>query len=89
MKELHLPLNIDLITMQCKPEEDFEIYSYMDFNRKKIEVFVNDEVPIKINVDKIAKKRLNIKNFWNEVQDVKFKVDFAKDEFIVIYYIKD
>ena len=89
MKELHLPLNIDLITMQCKPDDNFEIYSYMDFNRKKIEVFVNDEVPIKINVDKIAKKRLNIKNFWNEVQDVKFKVDFAKDELIVIYYIKD
>ena len=89
MKELHLPLNIDLITMQCKPDDNFQIYSYIDFNRKKLEVYVNDEQPIKINIEKLAKKRLNIKNFWDKVQDVKFQVDFTKEEFAAIYYIKD
>jgi len=84
---LHLDLDINLINMQCTPDKDFTIYGYMDFNRKKFETYINNEVPLKLNVEKLAKKRLNIKNFWKEVQDVKFIVDFEKSEFILEYHL--
>jgi len=88
-KSLQLDLDINLITMQCTPNDDFTIYGYMDFKRKKFETYINDEVKLKLNVEKLAKKRLNIKDFWEDVQDVKFHVDFTKSEFSVIYYTKD
>jgi len=82
-----LVLNTDVITMQCNVDENFEIFAYMDFNRKKFLTYTNNEVPFKLNVEKLAKKRLNIKDFWKEVQDVRFKVNFEKNEFILDYYL--
>jgi len=88
-KFLSLVLNTDVITMQVNVGEDFEIFSYMDFNRKKFLTYTGDEVPFKLNVEKLAKKRLNIKDFWKEVNDVKFIVDFKKQEFTLNYYMAE
>ena len=46
-KSLQLDLDINLITMQCTPNDDFTIYGYMDFKRKKFETYINDEVKLK------------------------------------------
>ena len=80
-------LGTDVITMQCKVDDDFEIFAYMDFNRKKFLTYTNDEVPFKLNVEKLGKKKLNIKDFWKDVESVKFRIDFKTEEFILDYYM--
>jgi len=86
---MSLVLSTDVITMQAKVDDDFHIYSYMDFNRKKFLTYTGDEVPFKLNVEKLAKKRLSIKDFWANVIDVKFVVDFKKQEFTLNYYMAE
>jgi len=80
-------LNIDVLTMQCKVDDDFHLYSYMDHNRKKFHTFYADEKVVKLNVEKLAKKRLGIKKFWEEVSDVRMYCDFGKEEFRLDYYL--
>ena len=67
---------IDLSTVSMQSSEPIkEIYCYRDFNRKKTEVFINDEIPIKLNIEKIAKKRLGIENYWKDVKDIFLKIE--------------
>ena len=74
METKELIIGIDTIQMQSKEKID-QIYMYRDFNRKKTDVFINDEVPVKLNIEKLAKKRLNIKDYWNDVLDVFLKIE--------------
>ena len=34
-----------------------------------------------------SKKKLNIKDFWKDVESVKFRIDFKTEEFILDYYM--
>jgi hypothetical protein len=82
-----ITLNSDVLSMQCNVTDDFHLYSYMDFNTKKFVTMYDDEKVVKLNVEKLAKKRLQISKFWEEVQDVRFEVDFQKEEFKLHYYL--
>lgn len=83
-KHVDLILNIDVITMQVdKPEN---LYMYMDYNNKKVSVFIDDEIPVKINIEKLAKKRLNIKDFWTDIIDVTLRPDYEKRELLIRYF---
>ena len=62
-----------------------DLYIYMDFLRKKVTVFYNEEKPVKLNIEKLAKKRLGIKNFWVEVRDVKFSISKDKETLEINY----
>jgi hypothetical protein len=69
-----LQLNLDTVEIQTN-EPITDLYLYRDFNRRKTTVYVNDEIPVKLNVEKLAKKRLGIKNYWNDVIDIKLKIE--------------
>ena len=56
-------------------EDMTDLYAYMDFTKKKISVYYNDEKPLKLNIEKIAKKRLNVKDFWKDISDVRLLID--------------
>lgn len=62
-----------------------DLYIYMDFNSKRILPFYNNEKRLKLNIEKLAKKRLQIKNFWQEVQDVRFVISKDKETLEIHY----
>jgi len=84
-----LTLDSKIITDQCIVDEDFQLYSYMDHNTKTFKTFYNDELPIKLNIEKIAKKKMNIKNFFKEVDDVRMKLNLEAEKLYLDFYIKD
>ena len=79
-------IDIDINTIQMQLNEPLtDLYIYRDFNRKKTTVYANDEIPIKLNIEKLAKRRINIKDYWNEVLDVGFQIDKKSNTLRVIY----
>ncbi len=79
-------LSLDLSTIAAQTTEPIEdIYVYMDHVHKRVLVHYNDEKALKLNIVKLGLKRLNIKDFWNEIIDVKITIS---DNFVVLTYIE-
>ena len=81
-----LTLQIPMSTINMQLQEPLtDLYLYMDFIHQKVMVFYNEERKINLNIEKLAKKRLNIKKFWQEIRDVKLKITKDKETLEIIY----
>ena len=79
-------IDIDINTIQMQLDEPLtDLYIYRDFNRRKTTVYANDEIPVKLNIEKLAKRRLNITDYWNDILDVGFKIDKNTNTLRIIY----
>ena len=81
-------IDIDINTIQMQLDEPLtDLYIYRDFNRMKTVVYANDEIPIKLNIEKLAKRRLDIKDYWNDILDVGFQIDKNTNTLRIVYEI--
>lgn len=70
-----------------------EVYVYMDFNKRTIEPYYNDEVKLPLNLPKLMQKafpQANIKpkKFFDYLKDVKIQYDKEKypNDLVVTFY---
>ena len=77
-----------------KLREDLEeVYVYMDFNKRTIEPFYNDEIKLPLNIGKIMQKvypQINIKpkQLFSYLNDIKIQYDKEKqpDDLVITFY---
>ena len=66
-----------------------EIYCYQDFNKKKFNVYYNDEIKFPLNLEKMYFKYVKkVKNFFDIIFDIKIVYDDEKNEIIIIYIME-
>ncbi len=77
-------------------EPVLEVYVYMDFNKKTIEPFYNDERPLPLNIMKLFQKAapnmpIQSKKFFEYFEDIKLGYDKEKmpDNLVVTFFMKD
>ena len=75
------PLNI---------EEIEEIYIYKDNNTSKYSIFYNEELPLKINLEKsFWKKYKKVKNYFDYLEDIKVNYIPEKEVIQITYFLKE
>lgn len=74
-------------------EQIEDVYVYMDFNKKSIEPYYNDEVKLPLNLYKLMQKafpnkNIKVKTFFESLKDIKIKYDKEKypEHLIVTFY---
>ena len=91
MKKYTVILHKDLLKSQT-PNSIDDIYIYLDFIRRSVEIYCNDEEKLKYNFIKVAKKHTffkSDKDFWNRIKDI--TISDIKDDpynFQIIYEVK-
>jgi hypothetical protein len=77
-----------------KLREDLEeVYVYMDFNKRTIEPYYNDEVKLPLNIGKIMQKAypqiiIKPKKLFSYLNDIKIQYDKEKqpDNLVITFY---
>jgi len=92
MKELSIEVDAETLLMQKRDIE--ELYIYLDFHKKQITLFADDEYRIKFNFIKMFKKYSNYKSeadFWKNIIDVKIRKSDPDlpEHYVVTYELKD
>jgi hypothetical protein len=101
MKIFNINKTINLALEFKEPIKDLsDLYIYKDSNKKTIEVYINDEIKIPLNLEKIFIKKYSkiykfqTKRFFDSLVDVTFKLNkdsSTKDEinFDIVYEFED
>jgi hypothetical protein len=77
-----------------KLKEDLEcVYVYMDFNKRTIEPYYNDEIKLPLNIAKLMQKafpgtQIKPKKLFDYLDDIKIQYDKEKqpDNLVVTFY---
>jgi hypothetical protein len=90
MTTVTIPIQRDIIEMQCKGLTD--LFIYLDFTKNTTQLYCSDEKSeekkVKLNLIKIAKKYDFVKSekdFWNRIRDIRIKLNKEKTQYDLIY----
>ena len=90
LKSHQVYINRDTIDMQTDKIQ--ELYIYLDYNRKQVQLYCNDEQKLKLNFIKIAKRENLCRSeniFWNSIKDLlihpEIKDNKETDKYILTY----
>jgi len=83
---------IDRDTIDTQADKIQELYIYLDYNRRQVQLYCNDEQKLKLNFVKIAKRENLCKSeniFWNSIKDILIQPELKDkeptDKYILTY----